>query len=45
MSLVFQAREILVEAKARHAVMQSANVRCALHVLDGATNEGLIPSR
>ncbi|KAF9150306.1 hypothetical protein BG015_007898 [Linnemannia schmuckeri] len=40
-----RAREILVEAKARHAAMQSANVRCALHILDGATNEGLIPAR
>ncbi|KAH7053956.1 cohesin loading factor [Linnemannia elongata] len=40
-----RARAILVEAKARHATMQSANVRCALHILDGATNEGLIPAR
>ncbi|KAF9902504.1 hypothetical protein EC991_004836 [Linnemannia zychae] len=40
-----RAREIVAEAKVRYAAMQSANVRCALHILDGATNEGLIPAR
>ncbi|KAK3844208.1 MAG: cohesin loading factor [Linnemannia gamsii] len=40
-----RAKEIVMEAKARHSVLQSANVRCALHILDGATNEGLIPAR
>ncbi|KAG0055955.1 hypothetical protein BGZ83_006880 [Gryganskiella cystojenkinii] len=40
-----KVRDLLTEAKTRHASMTSTNFRCALHILDSWTKEGLIPAR
>ncbi|KAF9194495.1 hypothetical protein BGZ50_006220 [Haplosporangium sp. Z 11] len=40
-----RTKELLAEAKARHAAAPSVNMVCALHILDSWTKEGLIPAR
>ncbi|KAG0255660.1 hypothetical protein BG011_004991 [Mortierella polycephala] len=40
-----RTKELLAEAKARHAAAPSVNMVCALHILDSWTKDGLIPAR
>ncbi|KAF9170823.1 hypothetical protein BGX21_008588 [Mortierella sp. AD011] len=40
-----KVKELQLEAKARHSSNMSANLLCALHILDSWTKEGLIPAR
>ncbi|KAG9325063.1 hypothetical protein KVV02_008535 [Mortierella alpina] len=40
-----KAKELQLEARARHASAPSTNILCALHILDSWTKEGLIPAR
>ncbi|KAF9436712.1 hypothetical protein BGZ76_003154 [Entomortierella beljakovae] len=40
-----KAKELQLEARARHASGMSVNILCALHILDSRTKEGLMPAR
>lgn len=40
-----QVNDLMTETKTRHASISSTNFRCALHILDSWTREGLIPAR
>ncbi|KAF8968667.1 hypothetical protein BGZ46_010822 [Entomortierella lignicola] len=40
-----KVKELQLEARARHSSSMSANILCALHILDSWTKEGLIPAR
>ncbi|KAI8597413.1 cohesin loading factor [Dissophora ornata] len=40
-----KVKDLQMEARARHESNMSANIRCALHILDSWTKEALIPAR
>ncbi|GJJ71016.1 hypothetical protein EMPS_03366 [Entomortierella parvispora] len=40
-----KVKDLITEAKTRHASISSTNFRCALHIVDSWTKEGLIPAR